>query len=471
MNDAHSLAAQANGYLQIAIRRLAGEYPFYARILEQFDPHASTDVGTMGVAVAGDRVRLSYNPEFVLGLSYDELGAVLLHEVHHVLFRHILADPEDYPDEWARTVAEEVTCNEYVRGPLPAGAIMLEMFPQLKPGESTDQRYQKLCRRKRRTPTSSLASQFPSEPSDAEPGASKSGDAKAGGSSPDTLTVIDNHAIWDDDATDESQAAATIKAVVQDAIVGLGEGEVPDYLLPAIRDIGIGHTSGHDKEELNGGNRGNLNWQTLLRRYVGQRLRVRPSFAWPSRRLPHLVGIAPGTRRRAGRPGILAVIDTSASLTSELLGQISGELGRLAADYRVTVVECDDEIQGVYSYRPIHSVEGRGGTDLRPPFEPAFLQRYCPDLIVYFTDGAGPSPEKPPRQPVVWCLTPDGERPAEWGSVVQMCEATGPKEPPPERKKRGTAPKKPAAVPKKRPSVPKKARTGRKSAGPGRNSP
>ena len=143
--------------------------------------------------------------------------------------------------------------------------------------------------------------------------------------------------------------------------------------------------------------------------------------SWPSRRLPHLVGIVPGTRRRAGRPGILAVIDTSASLTSELLGQISGELGRLAADYRVTVVECDDEIQSVYSYRPIHSVEGRGGTHLRPPFEPAFLQRYRPDLIVYFTDGEGPSPEKPPRQPVVWCLTPDGERPAEWGEWSYKC--------------------------------------------------
>ena len=372
MNDAHSLAAQADGYLKIAIRRLAGEYPFHVRVLEQFDRQATTDVGTIGVAVAGDRVQLPFNPEFVLGLSCHELGAVLLHEVHHVVFRHILADAADYPDEWARTVAEEVTCNEYVRGPLPAGAIMLEMFPQLKPGESTDQRYEQLCRRKRRTPTSSLASQFPSPSSGAEPGGSKSGDAKARGRSPDSLTVIDNHEIWEDAAADKSQATATIKAILRDAIVGMGEGEVPDSLLPAIRDIGINHTSRHDKEELNGGNRGRLNWQTLLRRYVGQRLRVRPSFAWPSRRLPHLVGIVPGTRRRAGRPGILAVIDTSASLTSESLCQISGELGRLAADYRVTVVECDEEIQSVYSYRPIHSVQGRGGTDLRPPLEPAF---------------------------------------------------------------------------------------------------
>lgn len=119
----------------------------------------------------------------------------------------------------------------------------------------------------------------------------------------------------------------------------------------------------------------------------------------------------------------MAAIDTSGSLTDELLSEISAELGRMAADYRVLVVECDVLIHRVYPYKPIDKVVGRGGTDLRPPLEPDFLKRHKPDVVVYFTDGFGLAHEKPPRIPVIWCLTPDGQRPANWGRVVQMAPA------------------------------------------------
>ena len=63
----------------------------------------------------------------------------------------------------------------------------------------------------------------------------------------------------------------------------------------------------------------------------------------------------------------MAVIDTSASITPDLLEMINGELIRLAHEHRVTVVECDAEIQRVYPFKAIRNVQGRGGTDLRPP--------------------------------------------------------------------------------------------------------
>jgi predicted metal-dependent peptidase len=116
----------------------------------------------------------------------------------------------------------------------------------------------------------------------------------------------------------------------------------------------------------------------------------------------------------------MAVIDTSASLTDEMLEASNAELSRLAADYRVTVVECDSEIQNVYRYRKIDTVCGRGGTDFRPPLLPAFLRRHNCDLVVYFTDGYGPAPQKAPRVPVVWCLVAGGMKPASWGKVIWM---------------------------------------------------
>lgn len=35
------------------------------------------------------------------------------------LFEHVFADPAEFPNRWARVVAEEVSTNEWVLGPLP----------------------------------------------------------------------------------------------------------------------------------------------------------------------------------------------------------------------------------------------------------------------------------------------------------------------------------------------------------------
>jgi predicted metal-dependent peptidase len=86
----------------------------------------------------------------------------------------------------------------------------------------------------------------------------------------------------------------------------------------------------------------------------------------------------------------------------------------------VVLVECNSAINAVYDYRPLTVVHGRGGTDFRPPLARLFLRQQRVDLVIYFTDGYGPAPENPPRIPVIWCLTEDGERPAPWGKVVQM---------------------------------------------------
>jgi predicted metal-dependent peptidase len=116
----------------------------------------------------------------------------------------------------------------------------------------------------------------------------------------------------------------------------------------------------------------------------------------------------------------MAVIDTSGSISTELLSAVEGELGRLARSYQVVVVECDAAVRRVYPYRPLEAVVGRGGTDLRPPLERTFLREHRPDLVLYFTDGFGPAPGRPPAIPVVWCVLPGGVRPARWGRQIRL---------------------------------------------------
>src|SRR5580698_1244229 len=113
------LFRHAAGMLQIALRRMVRDYPFHAHLLSasRFGPDPS--IGTMAVTVRNGEFWFLYAPDFVDGCTFDQLAGVLHHEINHVLFEHLFADPVDYPDREALLIAQEVTVNEWVREPLP----------------------------------------------------------------------------------------------------------------------------------------------------------------------------------------------------------------------------------------------------------------------------------------------------------------------------------------------------------------
>jgi predicted metal-dependent peptidase len=357
----------------------------HVALLSRLQVTTRESIDTMAVRTEGEQLTLLYNPTFVLDISLAELVGVLLHEVLHVLFGHLSMASEDYPNSAARTIAQEVTVNEYIAEPLPGEPVQLEQYPMLPPGESTEERYRR------------LETIIPEV---------------------QAVETLDNHEQWSD--TDNVQA---IRQAIEDAIVLAGPENVPEELRQALAGQGIGTEAGQQLESIDRGRRGSMDWRTLLRRYVGQALEVRPTFARLSRRFPDLAGIVPGQARQTCRPKIMAVIDTSASISRELLTRIDGELRRLAKSNGILIVECDVCIHRIYSYDledGLHAVQGRGGTDLRPPFQCVFLREHRPDLIIYFTDGCGSAPERKPHVPVIWCLTPEGESPTSWGRSVHM---------------------------------------------------
>jgi predicted metal-dependent peptidase len=374
-------ARRAQGRVMLAVERIASRYPFHAALVSRFKVEPRPSISTMAVSAAEDAVRLMHNPDFVLGLPMAELGGVLLHEVHHVLFGHLTMDPKDYPDRFALTVAEEVTANEFIREPLPGSPVLLKYFPQLPPGESTEERYHRLFDPNR--PTTKVA------------------------------TTLDDHGPWQEG----EQTTEAIMEAVQEAAAAVDVSALPKEVREAIGKL-AGPGSVAALESLQASQKGSVDWTTQLRRYAGQVLEVRPVYTRPPRRFPEMVGIIPCQARQACRPKVLAVIDTSGSITPELLTQINGELTQLAKRHTVTVCECDCAIHRVYPYKPLTSVCGRGGTDLRPPLERDFLRTHKPDVIVYFTDGYGQAPDRSPGVPVIWCLLPGGRVPAPWGRVV-----------------------------------------------------
>jgi predicted metal-dependent peptidase len=125
--------------------------------------------------------------------------------------------------------------------------------------------------------------------------------------------------------------------------------------------------------------------------------------------------------RPIDRPSIAVVIDTSLSMGERELGEIARQLSAMSEHARLTVIECDTEITRVAPFEGVlHSVAGRGGTDLRPPFAPAVLARHATDGVVYFTDGQGPFPVLPPPVPVLWVLTKPLDFRCPWGERAKL---------------------------------------------------
>lgn len=389
----------AAGKLHLAVLRTARRYPFHAALLARMPRVRHGAIDTMAVTVRHGAATLLYDPSFVHGCALEELTAVVLHELNHVLFGHIWLDPAAFTDRDAFLVATETVANEFVTAdPLPAGAITLADYPQLPPRESTEARYRRLAQ-----------------------GHALHRDAS--GSGPRSL---DDHAPWDESRADASSSIVA-RAAIADAHAALGPNErarLPEQVKHAIdaweRGVAPGAITAHVPSAEG---KASVPWGRVLRAFVSEELRDRASLQRPPRRAPGLLGIVPGVVRERARPHVVAIIDTSGSITVDLLGRIASELRaiRRQCEARVTIVETDCVVHRWYSFqRDLTRVEGRGGTDFRPALKPAFLAKLAPDVVVYLTDGDGPAPARAPATPVIWCISPGGRRPVAWGRFVAM---------------------------------------------------
>lgn len=392
-DDADCRSAAAASALRLATLRLAHDQPFHARLLSSWVVEQSSETQTMAVTMRRGEVHLLYSPAFVAGISLDELGAVLTHEVGHVVLGHLFLDTSELTDELALLVAEETAANEWVGGLLPGKPILLEDFPWLPPDEETPVRYQRLKRR---------------------------------GSSAAPGQIVDDHTGWPGAGASppERRAAAVQVAAALDSLSDEEAGRMPAAMLARVRRR-LGRAPGLHS----GGNTtaldpalAVLDWRLALRELVTLVEPV-PSLRRPSRRLPQLVGIAPGRSRAAVRPQLAAIVDTSGSMGKELLDEISAELLALRAFAEVTVVQCDAQVHRVQRLiGPLTAVVGGGGTDLGPALDHAAVRDPRVHAIAIFTDGelGERAPLVRPAAPVLWVLPARVPRPAPWGQVARL---------------------------------------------------
>jgi predicted metal-dependent peptidase len=373
-------ARESAAILELVRRRVVARYPFHGGLLACWHTQPSEDVSSMAIREEGWRLVVTYSPDF-LREHAPQLVGVILHELGHVLFGHTRLDPSQFEDTRALVIAMEVTANEFIHEPLPGSPLLLAQFPFLPPGEGTLERYERL--RGRELP-----------------------------SLPDCGRALEH---TQDRPSDPG--GARLRSLV--ALARRGVQGADSKLVRSVDKAWSTETEGA-VEALSGDSEAEVDWRQVLRAEVASQLERGPSYARPPRRFPHLVGQVPGQAYRPTRRLVMAVVDTSGSVSCDELDVIAAELRRLARSVDVYLVLCDTEIHAHGRFKgDLTHVIGRGGTDLRAVFKSALIEKVRPDLVAYFTDGYGPT-GSPPRVPVIWCITQGGVRPAPWGRAVHL---------------------------------------------------
>lgn len=201
-----------------------------------------------------------------------------------------------------------------------------------------------------------------------------------------------------------------------------------------------GREAGYWYSEIEAATQSSVPWQALLAQFFNgiQRSDYRlfpfnKKHIWRGLYLPSL-----------GVPGpehLVAAIDTSASMDDGQLGQILGELDRLRSvtECKLTLIQCDTKIQKTTEYEAFEkslydadaprgrlNIYGRGGTDLKPPFEwvtkRMITEGGAIDALIYFTDGFGPMPDKAPSFPVLWIMPEHAQTEMPFGHVIRLSQ-------------------------------------------------
>ncbi|WP_417521836.1 DUF2201 family putative metallopeptidase [Marinobacter sp.] len=166
-------------------------------------------------------------------------------------------------------------------------------------------------------------------------------------------------------------------------------------------------------------------WRQLLARFLKKQGGGERQWLPPSRRHIHRGLYLPS--RQNSILELTVAIDTSGSCLSVVPAFMSELRGMLAAFNRVhlQLLVFDTMVQQTLTLtendlNQLNTLEliGGGGT----AFDPLFLatQDKPPAALIILTDGFAPAPNKVPSFPVLWALTPDGQKPTSWGEELRL---------------------------------------------------
>ncbi|MGW0436472.1 vWA domain-containing protein [Micromonospora sp. NPDC003197] len=152
------------------------------------------------------------------------------------------------------------------------------------------------------------------------------------------------------------------------------------------------------------------------------------SYHRPSRRAASMRGVVLPSLRQP-LPRVAVVVDTSGSMgdgaLAAVLGEVTGVLRAVGIrGNRVTVIACDADVHATRRVTSVQDVvlAGGGGTDLRVGIDSALSVAEPPHFVVVLTDGLTPWPASPLQRTrvIAGLVGADAPQPPDWIAVVRI---------------------------------------------------
>ena len=342
-----------------------------------------------------------FNPDFVDGMSMDELVGVLAHEVMHPACNHHTRRDARDPERW--NMAADYAINPFLIDngfTLPDEALIDPAYS----GLSAEAIYNRL----------------PAAQSGGGGGDDQGSNCPDPGGCGGVMDAPSQGGGAPSPAELAAAEAEFRQAVAQAATVAKNAGKLPGDLARIVDEV----------------LRPKVDWRDVLRRFVTDNAKQDYRWAPPNRRFIHQ-GIYLPSCRSEQFPPIAIAIDTSGSVDQREMNQFAAELTAILEDcmpQQIHVLYCDSRLRNAETFSPHDlpitlNARGGGGTDFRPPFEWLDEASIDPACMVYLTDLCCSRYPDEPAYPTLWVtssspefVTGYGEPP--FGEIVYMGDAT-----------------------------------------------
>ena len=384
--------------------RLLLDQPFIGAILIRQNLVPVVDFRCPTASTDGQNIFV--NPEFFLELTPQQRRFLLAHEVWHTIYLHFLRRGKR--DQELFNIACDMEVNSMLvqeHFKAPDGAVLP---PDAWSGLNAEAIYEKLKQQKKTFGGIQFDCHLECDKGHSQNTKDNSDDASEKEDvSAEPIVIDPDYQVDFGDDPEESAREKIVEAAVQ---YEKKRGALPAHIAQIVEDFRAGK----------------LCWKELLNQFVTSCFGGSRRWLPPNRRYISS-GLYLQSRRDTRLQAVLA-IDTSASTKADL-PQFAAEFVNLLntfGQYDLTVICCDCQVQSVKTYSQENPFDGKkirfsggGGTAFTPVFE--YVKKNMQDvhLLIYFTDGYGDQPEKPPY-PVMWIITPNGKNSIPWGYEINL---------------------------------------------------
>ena len=384
--------------LQARIRLMLQE-PYLASAIARF-PLINAAESDWCETMATDGYNIYVNPSFCETLSLDETAFVFAHEVMHCVLGHIDRRGSRQPEQWNYAI-------DYA-----TNLMLVELGLKMPKVGLLDRNYRGMTAEDIYDRLSEAAKESEKDDGSGTGLGEGKGQAWDIHLAPDDLRGQSVRAKEFPSAEERKRLRISITKGMESKLRGVA---------PGLFDSEIKQARG-----------GNVPWRALVARFFTG-LRQDDYRMFPPNKKHLWRGIYLPSIGTPGPSHIAVAVDTSGSMSDEVLGEILGEIDKLRSvtNCRLTLIQCDAEVQKVEDFEATDETQferyqfyGRGGTAFEPVFdwiaEKAANSFFQLDALIYLTDGFGSFPKKPPSYPLLWIMTEHSQPSVPFGEVIRL---------------------------------------------------